>query len=212
MGRASAAGDDPALQAWAARRDDLKVELASRGLAVYSEGGTYRYLLTRNEEDVALFESGRVGRRSITWILLNPSTASAAVDDPTLRRVRAFSRRLGFGRCLLVNLFAYRATDPRELLRQREPVGGERTGELIRLAVESAEQVVLGWGTWGGHRGRGAELVEQLAAHPCPPVGCLGVTLDGHPRHPLYRPRDERLVEIDLGRMSYPFRALGRRR
>lgn len=136
--------------------------------------GPYRYLLWRTVS---------ASDRTVLWVMLNPSTADAFVDDPTIRRVLGFSSLWGYGRVEVVNLFAARATDPRELERFADPVG-PRNDDHIRAAVARAHAIVC---AWGAHKGAGPERrareVRQLLP---PPTYCLGVTAGGHPKHPLY--------------------------
>src|SRR5262245_44648837 len=84
--------------------------------AVISNCGRYRHVLTRQVGP---------GTRTATFILLNPSTADARVNDPTIRRVIGFTRQWGYDRLTVLNLFAVRATDPADLKRADDPVGPE---------------------------------------------------------------------------------------
>lgn len=144
--------------------------------------GKYRYRLWRR------FGSGV----TVVWVMLNPSTADASNDDPTLRRVRPFSIAAGFGRLEVVNLFALRATDPRELELADDPVGPENDA-AIDAAVRNAGAVVVAWGY------RDSRLVEARAAAVLSrlpsPVLCLGSSA-GRPRHPLYVRASKALEEF----------------
>jgi hypothetical protein len=149
--------------------------------AVISECGQYRYLLTRR------WAKGP----SMLWIMLNPSTADASEDDPTIRRCLGFARRWGFESLEVVNLFAVRATDRTVLTRTPDPVGAEND-RYIQEAAARAGLVVVAWGTWGSLFDRQATVAEALAW--CP-LYCLGKTSSGFPRHPLYVRGDaERMV------------------
>jgi hypothetical protein len=90
--------------------------------AVLSDCGTYRYRLGRR------WAEGPVD----VWIMLNPSTADATVDDRTIRRCMEFSRRWGAGALVVGNLFALRATDPAELVRHPDPIGPDNDEHLTR--------------------------------------------------------------------------------
>jgi hypothetical protein len=145
--------------------------------------GPYRYVLWREWDP----EQPRV-----LWILLNPSTATATEEDPTLRRLIAFSRSWNYGSLAVVNLFSLRATQPSELARAVDPIG-PKTDEHIRRAISGAGQIVLGWGALGNLRGRDLtlfELLQQANRTAC----CLGFTSQGAPRHPLYIRREAPLV------------------
>ncbi len=147
--------------------------------AVISDCGKYRYHLTRRISDVA---------RRIVWILTNPSVADAEKNDPTIRRVIGFSRRLGYGMISVVNMYAFRATLPFDLTRTADPVGPDNDA-WIRNAVGGADLVVAAWGapTFASQR---AEELRRLLRDRKVSLWCLGQTAKGHPRHPLYLPKD----------------------
>jgi len=138
----------------------------------------YRYLLFRRWADAD----------SVLFVMLNPSTADAGRDDPTIRRCRRLAAAWGFGGVEIANLFALRATDPRDLARARAPVG-TRNDEILADAAVRASAIVVAWGVHGSHRARDRAVVELLGARP---LFCLGTTLGGAPRHPLYVRRDVR--------------------
>lgn len=120
----------------------------------------------------------------IGFVGLNPSTADGTEDDPTLRRLMGFSRRWGFGGLVLVNLYAYRATDPKRLRQVADPVG-PRTDFFIRKALSQVEQVVVCWGASGASDGRAEHVMRRLRQGSAKVV-CLGTNADGSPKHPLY--------------------------
>src|SRR5579883_1277250 len=121
----------------------------------------------------------------VTFILLNPSTADATLDDPTVRRCVGFARAWGFGSLELVNLFAYRATHPRQLKTAPDPVGPANDDAILR-AVNSAQLVIVGWGTHGRLYSRDRAILRLLPDS----IHCLGVTETGLPCHPLYLKRE----------------------
>ncbi|KKM82312.1 hypothetical protein LCGC14_1320870 [marine sediment metagenome] len=142
--------------------------------AHFSPDMLYRYGLTR--------QWGPGGM--VLFILLNPSTADAIVDDATVRRCIAFALAWGYGGLYIVNLFAFRSTDPRELLRVRDPIGAQNDHALSSYAEFSSLHVAA-WGTHGALKERGRAVRDTLSA-----LGYqlyhLGLTQGGHPRHPLY--------------------------
>ena len=150
--------------------------------AVFSPERAHRYVLTRTW-DTAL--------PAMTWVMLNPSTADAMTDDPTIRRCKAFARREGCGGISVVNLFGLRATDPRDLTDARDPVG-PANDRFIDMHAQ-ASLVVAAWGAGGTLHGRAREVGQRLTAAGVP-LKCLGVTRDGHPRHPLYVRSDAPLI------------------
>lgn len=150
-----------------------------RASAVLSDCGRYRYALERAWEPAP-----GAARRSALFVLLNPSTADASRDDPTLRRCLAFARAAGCSRLLVCNLFALRATDPAALRTAADPIGPDADAWLARSAAQ-AELIVAGWGAHAAHHPERAARVHALLAARGP-LHCLGVTRGGHPRHPLY--------------------------
>lgn len=140
--------------------------------AVFSRGRTYRYDLWRILD----------GEGSVAFAGLNPSTADEQRNDPTVRRCIGFARSWGFGVFHMLNVFAYRATDPREMYQADDPIGASNDEWLLRIA-HRADLVVAAWGTHGAHLGRGEEVRQLLAGVE---LHHLGLTKDGHPRHPLY--------------------------
>jgi len=148
------------------------------GSAHISRCGQYRYSLKRCW-DPSLPQALIIG--------LNPSTADATLDDPTVRRCVGFVRDWGFGGLALVNLFAFRAIDPSSLVGPPDPVGPENDDWIARLADES-DLVVAAWGVHGGLKARDSAVIRMLG-----PLHCLGRTKDGFPRHPLYLSRHTQL-------------------
>lgn len=144
-------------------------------------GRTYRYALMRRWDPA---------RPVAAFIMLNPSTADAVKHDSTSRRCVGFARSWGAGGILLVNLFALRATDPRELRTHPDPVGPHNDLVLAWLptaATDFVTPVVAAWGVHGAFRGRGREVASQLEARGVR-LSCLGLSQAGHPKHPLYLP------------------------
>jgi hypothetical protein len=159
-------------------------DLIVRG-AELSDDGLYRYSLTRRWSD----------RPRDIWIMLNPSTADADVDDNTIRRCMGFSRKFGAGGIAVVNLFAYRATIPEQLRSEGiDPVGPENDARIVQAVIAARAldgRVIAAWGSHAltVHRGR---HVRRLIGDV--PLHCLGLTRGRHPRHPLYVPGRTELV------------------
>lgn len=159
--------------------------------AVMSDCGVYRYRLWRSWCE----ELPRC-----VFVMLNPSTADAAVLDPTVRRCVTFARDWGCGSLDVVNLFALRSTDPRELRKVQDPVGLGNDDAILQ-AARGAEVVVLAWGGWGMVRGREhsrAWEVEALLGRAGVRASVLGATGDGQPRHPLYLSKKAQRVEWSM--------------
>ena len=148
--------------------------------ASFSGCGDYRYLLGR--------QWGGAHDGWVTFIMLNPSTADAREDDPTIRRCVGFGKTMGVGALAVVNLFAYRSTDPKALRSVIDPVGPDND-DMIVSACKGARHVICAWGTNGTLHGRDREVVALLESRGVLPKA-LDVSKDGHPKHPLYLSAD----------------------
>jgi hypothetical protein len=151
------------------------------GDATYSPCKRYRYDLAR------IFFDGDVNRQ-VSFVMLNPSTATECVSDPTVRRCEGYARRWGFGTLVVLNIFALRSTDPKALYRTPDPVGQDND-IAIRKHAEKSQLVVCAWGVHGVHMGRGAEVMKILAPYK---PHYLKLNSDGMPAHPLYLKGDLR--------------------
>lgn len=147
------------------------------GRASFDRSGRYRYALLRRW--------GAGGRR-VCFCMLNPSTADAEKNDPTVRRCIGYAQAWGFDELEVVNIFALRSTDPRALYEAEDPVG-PGNDRAIGRAARRAEMVVAAWGHHGLLGGRGRSVVRLVrGARRDGDVRCLGMTQCGEPRHPLY--------------------------
>ena len=127
------------------------------------------------------------------FIGMNPSTADETVDDPTVQGCMARARAWGFGAAVMLNAFAYRATDKLRLLEIEDPIGPGTDADILRLGA-AAGVVVAAWGQPPrALRGRGPALAAKLRAAAIQPM-CFSVNADGSPKHPLYVRRDAVLV------------------
>ncbi len=157
----------------------LKPWICSSGAVI---DGPYRYSLWREWDPQY---------PRLLWVLLNPSTADANCDDPTLRRCLAFTRSWLFGSLEMVNLYAWRSSIPRDLARIENPVGEENDRYICEAATRAAK-IVVAWGAHGALHGRDSAVIAQL----CQPLWCLGITREGHPRHPLYIKKNTALCPL----------------
>jgi hypothetical protein len=135
---------------------------------------------------------GGAGSRSACFVMLNPSTADASEDDPTLTRIIGFAKAWGFGSLDVVNLYSYRATDPEALRSAGFPVG-EYTDETIAGVLSRdiarggyADKVIVGWGT-NAQRHRTETVLKLIRGAGFEPHA-LKITKLGAPQHPLYLP------------------------
>lgn len=153
--------------------------------ALISPCGDYRYSLVRQWDK---------GKPYLPFVMLNPSTADATRDDPTIRRCMSFARREGCGGIVVVNLYALRSPDPKMLRAHYDPVGPFNKRVIYDAAIVAAEAgvpVVCAWGVNDITQAAGGALVEAREAGAA--IKCLGKTAGGHPRHPLYVKSDQPL-------------------
>lgn len=159
----------------------MKMAEGVRGNASLSLDEVYRYTLTRTW-------TPHLGKA--VWIMLNPSTASAWVDDRTIAGCQVFARNWGLGGIVVANLFALRSTDPGNLRKVEDPVGPENDRAILDVIMAPGTQIVMAaWGVHGTLLGRDRHVRKMLQAHG-QPVHVLGLTKAGHPIHPLYVRRD----------------------
>ena len=138
--------------------------------AVLSPCRVFRYELWRRWSDAP----------ACVFVGLNPSTADETNDDPTIRKCVGYAKRWGYGSLCMVNLFAFRATLPKDMLAAADPVGPENDDTLKRLAHD-AGIIIAAWGNDGGHLGRDKAVMAML-----PALHALKQNKDGSPAHPLY--------------------------
>ncbi len=149
--------------------------------ATLSEDRRYRYSLIRVWD---------AEKPKVLFIGLNPSSADETEDDATIRRCIGFAKRWGFGAILVGNLFAIRSKDPAVLYETKDPIGPENDVYLAKMAQE-ASLIVAAWGNNGGYRNRSEEVSALFTQ-----MKCLGVNKTGEPKHPLYVPSDQALMDF----------------
>jgi hypothetical protein len=143
--------------------------------AVVSDCGKYRYLLRRTWDHY---------KPRALYIMLNPSTADAEKDDPTIRSCIRLAKGLNYGSFEVVNLFAWRATQPTELQKSSDPIG-PKNADAIEGAIMRCDIAICAWGAYQGAIDQGRAVHSLLRQHR-PAVFCLGKTKSGAPKHPLY--------------------------
>lgn len=168
-----------------------------RSTAVISDDGKHRFALTR------LLNSPTA--HAVMFVMLNPSTADADTDDPTIRKCIGFAERWGYGKLLVANLYSTRATEPKELTHSyvADEFWEDDTWPLaeqwIRKMASEALTVVCAWGAFKSPFKwyREMQVGQALAAagHDDGTLECLGRNKDGTPKHPLYLPWDTDLED-----------------
>ena len=152
--------------------------------AVISDCQKYRYLLRRSWDHM---------KPRFLVVMLNPSTADAEQDDPTIRSVTRICNALGAGSYEVVNLFAFRATNPKELYNEYDnDVVGPKNDNCIEAALHRCDLPIIAWGAHPLAYDRG-NIVKSMIRQRRPAVFCLGVNKDKSPKHPLYIKSDAQL-------------------
>lgn len=149
--------------------------------AVFSADSMFRY---------ALFRYIGRGCGDFVVIGLNPSTADEWQDDPTIRRCKSFARREGCTRLVMLNLFAFRATKPAVMKAAPDPIGPANDRVIKHFASRPGAIMVAAWGVYGAHDGRAGDVWLAITQNANAELKCLGLTKEGHPKHPLYLPSD----------------------
>jgi hypothetical protein len=132
----------------------------------------YRYSLYRSWDNSKLL---------FAFIGMNPSKADERFDDPTVRRCINFARREGAGRFIMLNVYGYRSTEAAAIRKVVDPNGSDNDFWL-KTHVRDADVVVAAWGR--NVTDRGKEVLDMLKGLNT--FHCLGLNLDGSPKHPLY--------------------------
>ena len=147
--------------------------------AVLSPCGNYRYTLSRQ------WDNGQC----VAFLMFNPSTADASVDDATIRKCKGFAQRWGYTRMVVANLFAIRNRDPKAVGRTVDPIGPMNDYYILE-ALKDAREVICAWGCGSHMRGplldRPPSLMKKIRErYKYMPIQCLGRGQDGNPKHPL---------------------------
>lgn len=143
-----------------------------RNTAKLSKCRNYRYALWRTWDD---------SKPNVMFVGLNPSIADETTDDPTLTRCINFAKSWGYGGVCMANLFAFRATQPTDMMAASDPIGSDNNKWLQKLAKDAA-LVVAAWGNGGSYLGRSKQVIELL-----PNMYCIKLNKSGEPAHPLYQ-------------------------
>lgn len=144
--------------------------------AVISDCGKYRYLLRRTWDHA---------KPRALLIMLNPSTADASTDDATIRSCVRLLRGLGYGSAEVVNLMAWRATNPKELPPKPSDAMGAGNATVIDAAMSRCDVAICAWGAHP-YAERFARAVLDIVSLHRPSAYCFGKTKSGAPKHPLY--------------------------
>ena len=144
---------------------------------VFSQDRVYRYVLKHSWCDI--FDDVE---KPIVWIALNPSTADENQLDPTLTRIRNFSNQFGYNCFYMLNIFAFRSTDPKNMLNCKQPIGKDNDC-WIKQICNKTDKIVCCWGNIGKHLNRSNEIRQLLKGYP---LFYLDMSKQNQPKHPLY--------------------------
>ncbi len=158
-------------------QDSLLIDSTIQSGAEFSQCRTYRYVLWRRW---GWYEHAK----QVMFIGLNPSTADETKDDPTIRRCIRFAKDWGFNGLLMMNAFAFRATDPKVMRAAADPVG-PANDEAIGCWKSQVGKVIAAWGNQCGE-----ERAKQVCRVIGTPLYCLARNKSGAPKHPLYTAAD----------------------
>ncbi len=139
--------------------------------AIFSKDRLHRYVLIREWD---------LSKPSLMIISLNPSTADEKKNDPTVRRCIGFAKKWGFGKLLMTNIFAFRATIPKDLFNSKNPIGDKNNYWLKKLS-KTTDKVVLAYGNHGRFKNRHEEILKMINN-----LYCIKKSKTGMPMHPLY--------------------------
>lgn len=152
--------------------------------ATFSACRTYRYQLWRRW--------GEITEPYCMFIGLNPSTADEIKDDPTVRRCINYAKTWGYGSLCMTNIFAFRATDPKEMMKSKDPVGPEND-IFLKESAKNAGIIIAAWGKDGKYKNREKEIIKTIKN-----LHCLKINGDGSPSHPLYLKKTLTPIKFNL--------------
>ena len=123
-------------------------------------------------------------KNKILYIMLNPSFADEKKDDPTIRRLISFTKKFNSGGFLVGNIFTTITPNPKEIDRSKG-ISDKNFKELFKL-INKVDQIVYAW----GNTVEEPQLLKELVLSP----KCFGKNLNGTPKHPLYLPKNSKLI------------------
>jgi hypothetical protein len=170
------------------------VTLASKwpGDAVFDESGQYRYVLSRDVATTGSWEDGTAAGGALLFVLLNPSTADADHNDPTIAKCCRFAISWRYRHVTICNIFALRATDPKWLTTEGGAAVGPLNDAHITEQARRADLIVCAWGAHGAIDDRGYRVFQRLSH--LDKLYALSFTKSGQPGHPLYLKGDSRPI------------------
>lgn len=149
--------------------------------AIFSDDRMYRYILTRTWDTTKPY---------IIFVGLNPSTADETEDDNTIKKLVRYSKRWGYGGIIMTNIFAFRATQPKDMKKAEDPIGPDNDRYLCNIISSGqATTVVAMWGNHGVYKQRGErvkQLLNEMEFKGYINLKCFEISKQGQPKHPLF--------------------------
>lgn len=155
----------------------MTIAMFATSFATFSPCRRYRYTLTRQWS---------ANDSRCVFVMLNPSTADENTNDRTVAKCIRYAIGWGYGSLLVLNIFAWRSTDPSVLKDLDDPIGPDNDAAIM-AGIRGAGVVLCAWGKHGALRGRGVEVLAALRSAGVTPRA-LSLNNDGSPAHPLYLP------------------------
>ena len=150
--------------------------------ATLSEDRRYRYVLSRIWDE---------SKPTVMIIGLNPSTADETENDPTIERCISFARSWEYGGIYMLNLFAFRATKPKDMFDAENPIGRDND-QYIKKYSKICDKVVCAWGNDGSYKNRSREILAMIDN-----IYYLKLNKTGEPAHPLYLKGDLKPIKFE---------------
>lgn len=165
---------------------NIKVPEQYRNHCTFSEDKKYRYYLKREFKPNA--------KKFLVFIMLNPSTANEEYNDPTVERCQNHAINKNYEGMIVLNIFAYRTTDPKKLLEIKNPIG-EKNNETIIETIKKHKDIICAWGNHGKILER-SEEVKKILKENRARTQAFQITKVGEPKHPLYVSYNKELQEF----------------
>ena len=124
-------------------------------------------------------------KNKILYIMLNPSLADDKNDDPTIRRLINFTKKFNYGGFLVGNIFSTITPNPKEIDKSKGM--SDKNFEKLLNLINKVDQIVYAW----GNSVEEPQLLKELILSP----KCFGKNLNGTPKHPLYLPKNSKLID-----------------
>lgn len=143
-------------------------------------------------DDRYRYELRRIWNDSLPLLvvcMLNPSTADHQINDPTILALIHFATSWGYGGIVVVNLYAFRAPQPKVMMAADSPIGPDNHIHIqnaLIYARNNGGRLLAAWGNGGAFEDREGWFCSRARLHKVT-LTCLGTTKGWHPKHPMAR-------------------------